>query len=114
MNVTCRMPASPRPAIVRDISYSGCKLEVPGAAVELGGTALLEVPGTKSVSGRVVWAAGKMGGVQFERPLGTPAAIVFGLEEAPVEEAPVPVAEFQPQRGRGLSHWFRRLANCFS
>ena len=89
-SLTCRTPACPRPAIVRDISYTGCKLEVPSAPLELGGTALLEVPGASQVSGHVVWAAGKMGGIHFDRPLGTPAAIAFGLEEEPepIEEAP--------------------------
>jgi hypothetical protein len=107
------MPASPRAAIVRDISYSGCKLEVPGAPMELGGTALLEVPGAHDVSGRVVWATGKVGGVEFERPLGKPAAIILGLEE-PEPEAPPPPIEYAPQPGGVLSHWFRRLAACFS
>ena len=45
LNMTCRMPAFPRRVTIHDVSESGCKLELRGAPLELGGTALLEVPG---------------------------------------------------------------------
>jgi hypothetical protein len=100
---------------VHDISYTGCQLEVAGPPIELGGTALIEVPGAQCVSGRVVWTRGKIGGVEFERPLASPAAVVFGLEEAEPEEPEPEYPDSPPQQqGRGLSHWIRRLAARFS
>jgi hypothetical protein len=114
IKLTCRMPARPQKIVVHDISYDGCKLEVPGAMLELGGTTLLDVPGAGQVAGRIIWAHGRVGGVRFERRLGTPAAIALGLEQAQAEEAKATFAELSPQPAPRLPHWFRLLAACFS
>jgi hypothetical protein len=113
VKLTCRMPARPQPATLRDISYHGCRIDVPGAPIEVGGTALLEVPGLAKVAGQVVWVHGRTAGVRFERTLGSSAAVAFGLEQAKPAEA-VPEMVARDPAGGILSHWFRRLAGVFS
>ena len=106
------MPARPQPATIRDISHHGCRIDVPGAPIEVGGTALLEVPGLAKVSGQIVWTHGRTAGVRFERALGSSAAIALGLEEPKAVEIVIePVRD--PAAGL-LRHWFRRLAGVFS
>ena len=113
VNLTCRMPARPQRAIIRDVSRQGCKIEVPGAPMELGGTALLELPGMMNVTGQIVWTKGKTAGIRFERTLGSSAAVALGLEQAKPVEVMVEIE--YPQPGAGiLRHWFRRLAGVFS
>ena len=113
VNLTCRMPARPQPATIRDNSHQGCRIDVPGAPIEVGGTALLEVPGVAKVSGQVVWTHGRTAGVRFERALNSSAAVALGLEQPkPVEVLPDPVA--RDAAGGILRHWFRRLAGVFS
>ncbi len=113
VKLTCRMPARPQPATVRDVTHHGCRIEVPGASIELGGTTLIEVPGAGKVTGSVVWTHGREAGVRFERALGGPAAVALGLEQPkPVEAVCEHLADTQP---RGiLRHWFRQLAGVFS
>lgn len=112
LSLTCRIPASPCRATIHDISHRGCKLEVPGKPVELGGTALMELPGSARVTGRVVWIKGRTAGIRFERSLNRAAAIAVGLEQPePVEAKPQMVYE---NRDGLLRHWFRRLTSCFS
>jgi hypothetical protein len=107
------MPARPQRAIVHDVSRHGCRIEVPGGPIELGGTAQIEVPGTANISGQVVWTKGRVAGVRFERALGGAAAVALGLEQpAPVEAAPE--IDFAEPAGGILRHWFRRLTGCFS
>lgn len=112
VSLTCRMPARPQPATIRDISHHGCKIEVPGAPMELGGTALLELPGAMKIKGQIVWTRGKTAGIRFERSLGSSAAVALGLEEAkPLEVAFEPA----PQAPGGiLRHWFRALTRRFA
>ena len=113
LNMTCRMPAFPRRVTIHDISESGCKLELRGAPLELGGTAMLEVPGCPSkIAGRIVWNQGNVAGVEFERPLSKSAAVAFGLAQP--EPEPVTV-EIVPEKPRGLlHHWFRQLTRRFA
>jgi hypothetical protein len=107
------MPAAPQPATIRDISHDGCRIEVPRGTIELGGTAVIEVPGVGSVAGSIVWTQGRVAGVRFERSLASPAAIAFGLEQPkPVEVLPDPVP--RDESGGILTHWFRRLSGIFS
>ena len=105
----CRVPARPCRAIMHDVSHEGCRLELPDANAELGGTALLDLPGAAQFPGRVVWVRGTQAGIRFHRRLrGTPA-IALGLEE------PEPKPVFEPEPGpepgvQGLlRHWIRRL-----
>jgi hypothetical protein len=112
LNLTCRIPASPCRGTIHDISHLGCKLEVPGKPIELGGTALMELPGAANVTGRVVWIHGKTAGIRFERSLGKAAAIAVGLEQPePVDNRPLPI---EKNRDGLLRHWFRRLSGVFS
>jgi hypothetical protein len=113
VKLTCRMPARPQPATMRDVTHHGCRIEVPGAPIELGGTTLIEVPGAGKVTGSVVWTHGREAGVRFERALGSPAAVALGLEQPKPAEA---VCEPMPDEPSGgiLRHWFRRLAGVFS
>src|SRR5512146_1712641 len=86
LNLTCRTSAIPRAATLRDISETGCRLEQPGAKMELGGTALLEVPGLGRVEGHIVWNHGNIAGIHFERPLSREVAIALGLLEPDREQ----------------------------
>ena len=113
VNLTCRMPARPQRATVRDVSHQGCKIEVPGSPIELGGTALLELPGMTNVSGQIVWTNGRTAGIRFDRSLGSSASVALGQEQAKPVEVMVEIE--YPQPGAGiLRHWFRRLAGVFS
>lgn len=112
VSLTCRIPARPQPATIRDLSYQGCRIDVPGAPIELGGTALIELPGAGSVTGSVVWTHGRTAGVRFDRALSSKAAVALGLEQPkPVEI--VPEVDYTPPSSGILRHWFRRLADCF-
>jgi hypothetical protein len=113
ISLTCRMPARPQRATVRVVSHHGCKIEVPGAPLELGGTALLELPGMTNVAGQIVWTRGKTAGIRFERALGSSAAVALGLEQAKPVEVMVEI-EYPQQPAGILRHWFRRLAGVFS
>jgi len=113
VSLTCRIPATPQPATILDVSHHGCRIKVPGAPVELGGTAQFELPGAGKVTGSVVWTHGRVAGVRFERALGTAAAVALGLEKAKPVEALVEI-EYPQQPAGILSHWFRRLAGVFS
>jgi hypothetical protein len=113
LSLTCRVPASPCRATIHDISHHGCRIEVPGGPVELGGTALMELSTGSRMVGRVVWVKGRTAGIRFERSLDKATAIAVGLEEAeparPVLEPVIP-----HDNGKGLlHHWFRRLAGVF-
>ena len=112
VSLTCRMPARPQPATIRDISHHGCRIDVPGAPIEVGGTALLEVPGLAKVSGQIVWTHGRTAGVRFERALGSSAAIALGLEEPKAVE--IVIEPVRDPAASLLRHWFRRLAGVFS
>jgi hypothetical protein len=109
--LTCRVPARPVRAVMRDLSHSGCRLELPDAHVELGGTALVDLPGAGQVAGRVAWVRGRHCGIEFERAVRGRAAVTLGLvppEPEPVTLAP-PEADDAPSLPGLLRHWMRRL-----
>lgn len=81
--------------------------------MELGGTALLELPGMTHVTGQIVWTNGRTAGIRFERALGKAAAVALGLEQPRPVEVMVEIEYPQPGAGM-LRHWFRRLAGVFS
>ena len=105
----CRVPARPSRAIMHDVSHEGCRLELPQANAELGGTALLDLPGAAQFPGSVVWVRGPHVGIRFHRRLRGAVAVALGLEEP----EPEPVAEPEPVQGPRteglLRHWIRRL-----
>ena len=111
VQLTCRVPARPCRAVMHDVSRVGCRIEVAGAAVELGATALIDLPGAQ-VAGRVVWLRGNVAGIQFNRRLGKAASIALGLEEPQPEEAVSGHADIAniPSRESFLKHWMRRLS----
>jgi hypothetical protein len=113
VSLTCRIPARPMRAVIRDVSRHGCRIEVPGAPIELGGTALLELPDAGKIAGSIVWTQGKIAGVRFDRALSGSAAVALGLEQAQPAET-IAAIEYAPQPAGILRHWFRRLAGCFS
>lgn len=80
--LTCRVPARPCRAVMHDLSHTGCRIELPEGNVELGGTALIDLPAAGQVAGRVVWVRGRVAGIKFLRRLTTAAAVALGLEEA--------------------------------
>jgi hypothetical protein len=110
VQLTCRVPARPCRAIMHDLSRVGCRIEVTGAALELGATALIDLPGTQ-VAGRIVWLRGNVAGIQFDRSLSKAASIALGLEEPEPEKVVSGHAEMAniPSREGFLKHWMRRL-----
>jgi hypothetical protein len=95
---------------MHDLSHGGCRLELPEGNIELGGTALIDLPGAGQVSGTVVWIRGHQAGVRFSRPLRGAAAVTLGLDEPepePVAAEPEPAGE--TNLGGILRHWIRRL-----
>jgi hypothetical protein len=75
----CRVPAQPCRAIMRDISYDGCRLEFVETAVQRGGSVSLEVPGCRPISGSIAWVHDLSAGLRFDNPLSSAAAISLGL-----------------------------------
>lgn len=113
--LTCRIPARPCRAVMHDLSHIGCRLELPDATAELGGTALLELPGAERTSGLIVWTRGNVAGIEFHHRLGGAAAIALGLDEPnpePVEPEPDEQVDESNLRGI-LRHWIRRLTGSF-
>ena len=109
--LTCRVPARPVRAMMRDLSHTGCRLELADTHVELGGTALVDLPGAGRVAGRVMWVRGRHCGIEFDRALRGPMAVAFGLEEP--EPEPVAAEPLETDDGPSLPgllrHWIRRL-----
>ena len=111
VHLTCRVPARPCRAMMHDLSHTGCRLEFRDASVELGATALIDLPGAQ-VAGRIVWIRGAVAGIQFDRRLGKGVSIALGLDEPEpvvVEETPS-----ESKVGGLLRHWIRRLSDRFS
>ena len=110
VQLTCRVPARPCRAIMHDVSRVGCRIEVTGAAIELGATALIDMPGSQ-VAGRVVWLRGNVAGIEFNRRLSKAVSIALGLEEPDPEQVAsghADIANIAPREGF-LQHWMRRL-----
>lgn len=112
VHLTCRVPARPCRATMHDLSHTGCRLEFRDVTLELGGTALIDLPAGGQVAGRIVWIRGNRAGIQFHRRLGKAVSIALGLDEPEPEPEPEPVQE-RPREGI-LRHWFRRLTNRLS
>jgi len=89
LQLTCRVPARPRPALMHDLSHTGCRLEFEERDIGTGFTVLIEPPGAAQIPGRVVWAKGHQVGIQFDSWLEHAEAVKLGLDE-PAEEAAVP------------------------
>lgn len=116
VRLSCRIPASPLTAIMHDLSHHGCQIEVRSTNIELGGTALIDLPGAPRFRGRVMWKNGRLAGIRFERRLAGAVAVGMGLE---IAEQPSVWAE--PVEGgdhvglpRLLRHWIRRLTSRIS
>ena len=107
--LTCRVPARPSRAIMHDLSHEGCRLELPQANAELGGTALLDLPGVAQVAGRVVWVRGTQAGIRFHRRLRGAVAVALGLDEPEPEPVYQPEPAQEPKGEGLLRHWIRRL-----
>jgi len=108
--LTCRVPARPCRAVMHDLSHTGCRIELPDANVELGGTALLDLPAAGQVAGTVVWVRGRVAGIKFLRRLGGSAAVALGLDAPPEPAAAKREELFVEPNLRGmLRHWIRRL-----
>ena len=111
VHLTCRVPARPCRAMMHDLSHTGCRLEFRDASVELGATALIDLPGAQ-VAGRIVWIRGAVAGIQFDRRLGKGVSIALGLDEPePVVEEETPT---ESKVGGLLRPWMRRLSDRFS
>lgn len=110
--LTCRVPASPVPARIVDLSHSGCRVRLHDLHLELGGSITLELANGDRVAGEIVWSHGSNAGVRFHRRLRGSAAVFLGIEQpAPVEPEAVPDL---PETTGIISHWYRRLTSAFS
>ena len=109
IHLTCRVPASPCRAFMHDLSHTGCRIEFQDARIELGGTALIDLPGAAQVEGRIVWIRGFTAGIRFHRRLGKAASVALGLDEAEPEPVAEPEAGGETNLGGLLRHWIRRL-----
>lgn len=111
VTLSCRVPARPCQAELRDVSREGCRLQLNDAHAELGATALLDLPCAPQWPGRVVWVSGNTAGIRFNRRLRTATAVALGLEEG-VAKADVNEPYIEPPSPRIeqlLRHWIRRL-----
>jgi hypothetical protein len=109
VNAACRIPARPMGAKVHDASRGGLRIEVNGTRIEVGSTAIVELPALAPVSGQVVWSHGTQAGIRLSRPLVGAAAVALGVDmPAPVEPEPIAANEDR-NAGTRLQHWFSRL-----
>ena len=110
---TCRVPASPHSATVRDISPTGCRVTFQQHFnIPEGSTIHVDFGLGRVVSGRVVRSSVMQCGVRFERRLPTRLAIELGLMEGPVRIALTPREETEklyPEPAQKLPHWVRRI-----
>ena len=58
-----------QPAMVRDLSAAGCKLETSGLSLEPGDRVLIRPNGFESLLGTVIWTQGGQAGVKFDEAL---------------------------------------------
>ena len=79
VQLICRVPARPCRAFMQDLSHTGCRLEIPDALIELGGTAVIDLCG-RPITGQVVWVRGNVAGVKFQRRLPQSVAIAIGVK----------------------------------
>ena len=66
-NTTCRSPAALQVVSITDVSKTGCA--VSSSNLRQGETIILELPQVGHVSGQVVWADSREGGIKFTREL---------------------------------------------
>ena len=109
VQLSCRVPARPVRAIMHDLSHSGCRLQFGEASIELGATALVDLPGMRRASGRIVWVEGNLAGVRFDRRIGKADAVKLGLEQPDPEADKEPEPIEEPNVQGLIRHWFRRL-----
>ena len=115
VHLNARMPARPSHAIVHDLSHDGCRIELGHANIEIGGTALLDLPGASRYPGTVVWVRGNQAGIQFARTLRGRPAVVLGLDELEPEPDNEERADpYGTEKVGLLRHWMRRLTGKFA
>ena len=108
VHLTCRVPAMPCRATMHDLTYDGCRIEVPQGKLEHGATMLIDLPGAAGFPGTVMWVKGTQAGIRFERRLGKASAIALGIEQPDPEPDPEP-QWMRPEGETFLRHWVRRL-----
>lgn len=113
VKLACRVPASPVPARILDLSHFGCRVGFHDLHLELGGTVTLEIANGDRVAGEVVWSQGSQAGIRFHRRLRSGTAIMLGIEQAS-EREPEIAPEYPQSSGGLISHWYRRLSGAFS
>jgi hypothetical protein len=116
VHLICRVPARPYSATVLDASHDGCRVDFRDAPVEVGGTAILEIPGAARVDGQIVWTRDNLAGIRFSHRLAGVASAALGLEpaEAPPDASKDAEPEAAPTLGGMLRHWMRRLLTPLS
>lgn len=113
VRLSARVPASPVPARILDLSHFGCRVALRDLHLELGATITLEMANGDRVAGQVVWSHASQAGVRFHRRLRSSTAIMLGIEQAVATSVEV-VPEYPEQTGGLISHWYRRLSGAFS
>jgi hypothetical protein len=68
-------------ARVHDASRDGLRIEIRGSLIEVGSTAVVELPKMSGMTGQVVWSRGSQVGIRLSRPLTSAAAIALVIED---------------------------------
>lgn len=82
-SVSCRIPATPIPVTICNVSKRGCQARIGERYdVRKGFSILIDLTPDLTVLGRVIWQKGNNFGVRFDRPLteGEVAQAISGME----------------------------------
>ena len=77
MPARVRQLSTSQPAMVRDLSTAGCRLEVVGFSLLAGNRVLIRPAGFESLLGTVVWSNATQAGVKFDEALASPTVERF-------------------------------------
>jgi len=103
----CRVPATPHPATVVDLSRTGCRIRLATAHLLPGTTVHIDLGRDETVSGMVAWTGAETAGIQFHRRLGTDVAVQKGIVQA--SETATARIEAVAEARVGLQHWMRAV-----
>ncbi|MDG6078877.1 PilZ domain-containing protein [Erythrobacter litoralis] len=107
--LTCRIPAQPVSARLRDLTERGCRIELATAGPTVGSSVVIEPFNGDRIVGQVRWAESKTIGVRFDRRLRSNTATFLGLEKEPAVQLTVGSSGGDEPDGDKAHHWLRRF-----